>query len=167
MKTHCNQGVTLIEVMVVVAIVAIGVAATVPMYVNYTAKSRLKTATETLYNDFQRARAEALKTKTNVRVVFQTGSNWCYGLTTAGTCDCTVASACSLGQVKASDYSSTVNDLTATGIVNSTVFEGDRGTVSPAGTVTFTSAAGSISIVLNGMGSPQVCSSTIGDYQPC
>lgn len=157
----------MIEVMMVAAIIAIATAIMIPMYVNYTDKNRLKTASETLYNDFRRAHSEALKTNSTVRVVFQTGSSWCYGLTTAASCDCGVANACDLGQSQASDYSNTVDDLALNGIVSSVAFEGDRGTVTPAGTVTFTSAAGSISIVLNSMGSPEVCSSDIGDYQEC
>ena len=167
MKMALSRGVSMIELMVVVAIVAIATAIMAPMYVNYTSKSRLKTVSEALYNDFRRARSEALKTNSTVRVVFQSGSSWCYGLTTAGSCDCGVASACNLGQSESSDYSNTISDLALTGIVNSVAFEGDRGTASPAGTVTFTSSVGSISVVVNTMGSPEVCSSDIGDYEAC
>ena len=70
------RGVTLLEVLIVVVIVAIGVAAITPMYVNYTGKNRLKMASETLYNDLKRAQGEALKTNASVNVVFQTGSSW-------------------------------------------------------------------------------------------
>lgn len=155
------------EVMVVVAVIAVSTALMVPMYVNHTSNSRLKAASESLYNDTLRARAEALKDNANVTMVFQSGATWCYGLTTAANCDCNVASACNLGQTRSVDYSGTVTDLALTGIVSSVIFEGDRGTVSPTGSVTLTSSAGSISMELNSMGSPHLCSSNMGDYEAC
>lgn len=164
-------GVTIMEVMVVIVIIAIATAMIVPLYINHVGNARLKLAAETFYNDLTRARSEALKTGANVTVSLSTGSSWCYGLTTAASCDCSLANSCNLGQVASADYSGTVKTLTATGITTQIVFEPKRGTVTPTGTVIFTSGTDSeaktITVNLNSMGSAQVCSSSFGEYKEC
>lgn len=168
-KISQPSGMSLIEVMIVVVIIAIAAALTFPMMVNYTERNRLKQSAEDFYNDVVRARTEALKTKSTVIMSLQTGSGWCYGLTTdSGGCNCNVTGNCSLGEIQSSKYQGSVTALSATGIVSSLQFEGDRGVATPTGSVNFTSSSGDvISVEINEMGAPVVCSSDIGGYDPC
>ncbi len=163
---HC-QGLTLIEVMIAVAILAIAASISIPMFMHFGEVSRTKLAAETFYNDVTRARSEALKNNANTAISIITGANWCYGATTAASCDCNSAGACNLGQVRSTNYKGAIDALTATDITTLITFDGERGFAQPSGTVTFTSGAGAISVVVTPAGSAQVCSSDFGDYQPC
>jgi len=88
-------GVTLIETMVVVAIVAIMAAVVLPSFGTLLEKMRLRNAAEALYSDLNYAKSMALKTKQPVYLSFTPGAEgaWCWGIDTT-TCDCSVAGAC-------------------------------------------------------------------------
>lgn len=70
-----NSGFTLIELIVVIAIFGILVAVTVPNFLGYRPKSRLKTAARDLYSNLQLARMEAIKSNTTWAIVFDFVSN--------------------------------------------------------------------------------------------
>lgn len=163
-----QRGVTIMEVMVVMAILAIAAGLTIPLFVNHTERNRLKQSAEDFYNDVMRARAEALKSNADVTISIQTGAGWCYGLTTNASCNCDIPGDCALGQTRSTKYSGSVATLTAVGITSAISFESDRGIATPPGTVTFTSDSGeAITVEVNAMGAAQVCSSDIGGYEPC
>jgi len=87
-----SQGFTLLELMIVIAVVAILVTIGTPSFQFILDKNRLKGAAEELVQQLQLARAEAIKQNKQVQVVFKkvTGeTDWCYGLDdTSNDCDC-------------------------------------------------------------------------------
>ena len=91
MATRRVEGFTLIEMMVVVALVAIFVTAGLPAFLDLLDRRRITTATESLAGQVRQARAIARETSSIIGIVF-TGSNdsWCIGLTDNSTlaCDC-------------------------------------------------------------------------------
>ncbi len=155
----------MIELLVVLLIVAILAAAAVPIYQSYLDESRIKGASEGLYHSLILARTEAIKQQANITVVFQTGASWCYGATTASTCDCTIAAACNLGQSSYTEYRGV--SLSLTGIVNKVTFEGYRGEVTPSGTIGFSSSSNTIDVSLNPLGRAGICSDNVGGYVAC
>jgi type IV fimbrial biogenesis protein FimT len=159
------EGLTLIELLVALVIVAILAIATLPLYQHYLSENRIKGASEGLYHLLVLARTEALKRQAVINVVFQTGSNWCYGMTTLSTCDCQSAGACNIGQASSVNYTNV--SLALTGITNNVTVEPSRGEVSPIGTITFSSGSMSIEISLNAMGGVRICSDTVGGYIAC
>lgn len=161
-----SRGITMMEVMIACAIVGILAVLLVPSFSSYVANNRLRSASESLYHDFNKARIEAIKQRQSVTVVFQTGTSWCYGITSLATCNCLVADSCTLGQISYSGFKDT--SLSETGFTGDTTFAASRGDVNKTGTATLTvTGGGTISIILNQMGFPRICSSDVGGYKPC
>lgn len=89
-----NQGFTLVELMVTVAVLAILASVAVPSYQNMIETRRLVAATEAVYAQLQFYRSEAIKSgrevDMNVSVRAGTSSSWCLGMSNANAnCDCT------------------------------------------------------------------------------
>ena len=82
MNRQINTGMTLIEVMVVVAIIGIIVAIAAPSFSAMLEKQRIKGAAEAVLADLRWARAEAIKRNERVRVTFTSGSHWSYTIDT-------------------------------------------------------------------------------------
>lgn len=102
------RGVTLIELMIVIVISAILLAAAIPAFQDTIDKNRLKAATENLYGDLQFAKAESIKRNQKVYIVISATSSspsWSYYLTENDACDLTET------DPKDSDYCGT-GDLT-------------------------------------------------------
>ncbi len=76
-----NKGFTLLEVMIVIAIVAIGTAIAVPNYLGYRSKSQLRSAANILKGDLYRAKITAVKNNTNITVQFSENN---YTITSLG-----------------------------------------------------------------------------------
>lgn len=130
-----TRGLTLMELIVTVAILAILVALAVPSFNAFLAKGRLSGAAEALAQDLQLARSEALRRNDDVRLSFSPGAAWCYG-SVAGTtaCDCTQGS-CTLRRVDNSDYAGvTITSVTFGG--NTATFTARQG-LGNAGAVEF------------------------------
>lgn len=98
---HTNRGVTLAEVMIVIAIIGIIAAFAAPSYQEMIERNRLKQAVEALEADLQWMRTEAIKrscastsTDRNNWVSFDTTA-WSYSIyRKAGTCGCPAGSDC-------------------------------------------------------------------------
>ena len=91
------RGLTLVELMVPVAIMAILVVLAVPSFNAFLARERLSEAAEGLAQDLQLAKSEALRRNADVTISFSPGGAWCYGtVATTVACDCTVANFCAL-----------------------------------------------------------------------
>ncbi|GAB3357362.1 pilus assembly FimT family protein [Lysobacter tyrosinilyticus] len=85
-----NQGFTLIELMVTIALLAILVAMAVPSFTAYQQRATLRGAGDQLMNYWANARLAAVRENRNVIVSFRSsGNNMCIGATTAAAaCDC-------------------------------------------------------------------------------
>jgi len=111
-------GLTLIELLIVIAIVAVLVAFTVPAFTDLILTQRAKGSAEGLVAALQNTKAQAVKANESTSIVFKpaaTGTvhtSWCYGMTDVGdvTCDCNATpSDCAAGSVVAGD---TYTDVT-------------------------------------------------------
>jgi type IV fimbrial biogenesis protein FimT len=189
-QTHQLQyGLTLLEVIVVLAIVGILVGIAVPSFYDLMAKQRVKGAAETFSAALFNAKAEAVKTNQDIHVVIlppngvadagaspHSLSLWCYGMTSAGDsfCDCSGTDAskpCAPGSVVDGANSPNVT-ITYTNTERRT-FEPLRGTANGSqGTVTFQSSDDTdkvLGVVLSTMGRVKVCrpSGDILGYGDC
>jgi len=148
MHSRQSQGVTLIELMIVIVITAILAAISVPAFQDTIDRNRLRAITDVLNGDFQFAKSEAIKRNQPLIVDFTTsngGATWCYGMKmNASNCDCTVtnpaaSNACVIDNVlkvvRSTDYFGVSMSFSADPVT----FENVRGTVSPASTVSLTS----------------------------
>ncbi len=77
-----TRGFSLIEMMVVIAIVAVGTAIAVPNYLVYRDKSNLRGAASVLKGDLYRAKITAIKNHTSITVQFNSNN---YTITSLGT----------------------------------------------------------------------------------
>jgi type IV fimbrial biogenesis protein FimT len=160
MNRQINTGMTLIEVMVVVAIIGIIVAIATPSFSAMLQQQRIKGAAETVLADLRWARGEAIKRNARVRVTFTSGSNWSY------TIDTVPALAASDGvlpkTVNGSDFPSTTLSSVA-----STTFNPIRGTAN-TGTAKITSNnfSDSAGVEISLLGRVKFCGS-LGGYNKC
>ncbi len=86
MANFKQKGFSLIEMMVVVAIVGIVASISLPSYQNWIQNSRIKTATESILNGLQKAKAEAIRRNALVRFTLAADGSWLYGCVNATTC---------------------------------------------------------------------------------
>ena len=70
---HCDSGVTLVEILVVLAIMGIFLLIGVPAVGNYIRAARVRTAADTLVNDLLSARSVAVTTRQNRSLTLDTG----------------------------------------------------------------------------------------------
>ncbi|MDP1666096.1 MAG: GspH/FimT family pseudopilin [Methylobacter sp.] len=165
MNRQKNAGFTLLETMIVVAIVGILTAIAAPSYQDMIETNSLKKALESFQSDMQFARTEAIKQSTGIIVSRITGDAgaWCYGLardipTTRTSCDCTEtdtadADYCDIKIVSGTGFNTT-NMVSASG--NST-FDFRRGTIGANG-VTFSTDGYAARVVFSGVGRIRICS---------
>jgi type IV fimbrial biogenesis protein FimT len=98
------RGLTLLELMVALGIVAVLMTLALPSFGSIMARHRLKAAAENLSMDLAELRFEATQRGVPLHMHFATGTDWCYALTTASGCDCRVAQSCQLKTVRAKDH---------------------------------------------------------------
>lgn len=71
-----KSGFTLVELMVVVAVLAALLSIGGPSFMEWIQNSRIRTAAESLQNGLQVARAEAVRRNTNVEFILQANGGW-------------------------------------------------------------------------------------------
>ena len=98
------QGLTLIELMVALAIVALLMTLAVPSFGSVLARHRLKAAAEQLAADLAEARLLAAQRGHALHLNLHGGAPWCWAVTTTSGCDCRVVQSCQLKTVRASDH---------------------------------------------------------------
>jgi type IV fimbrial biogenesis protein FimT len=85
-------GYSLIEAMVIVAVIAIVLSIAIPSYAAMTARTRLRAAADHLRSDLSEARTQALQRGQPVYLSFSRsadGATWCWGMSLQSGCDCT------------------------------------------------------------------------------
>jgi len=99
MRQSKIKGFTLIETMVVVAILGIILSIAIPYFANMINASKLKSSVDMIKNDLVFAKNEALKqnTKTFLKISKTSTTDWCIGVSTIEACDCkTAVASCNL-----------------------------------------------------------------------
>lgn len=109
MRTQTSKGFTLVELMVVIAVVAILAVVAMPSYRELMDNYRVRKAGEDVISLIANARSGAVKLHRQVNVSFPTaGTGWCAGANAGGAptggaqagaaaaCNCTTASACTV-----------------------------------------------------------------------
>ena len=158
-----QQGFTLIEAMIVVAVIAVLLAVAVPSFSDFFEKNRLKRATEAVYGLITKARAETVIRDMDLFVTVDSDV-WCAGYAAAADCDCTetdpgVADACAvpvagvnvLQRVDGASFTDVVitNDFDST-------FNSIKGTANND-TVNLTVGVWALNIVVNTRGHIRIC----------
>lgn len=129
-----QSGFTLIELIVIIAIVAVFAAIAVPNFLSYMPKSRLNGAARQVMGDLMAARMKAVKENTTVTVTMVSNSDHEYKISTAG------------GEEKTINIQSNYRDVTIVGSFTAISFY-SRGTAWGA-TITLTNSAGSKEITV-------------------
>ncbi len=158
-----QQGITLVELMVVLAVIAILAALAVPSFSGMMQRQRIEGAAEGLVAALQNSKAEAIKTNNTAGIVFTPNtvdsdlSTWCYGTQIGATaCDCTASpNNCVAGSVVAStDFKGVIARFNN---ANTRTFSPLRGTVGDAGTVVFSAGNDKLGVTTSSAGRVRIC----------
>jgi type IV fimbrial biogenesis protein FimT len=99
-----TRGLTLLELLVALAIVAVMTTLALPSFGSIVARHRLKAAAEQLSADLGELRLMAAQRGQPLHLDLQPGAQWCYALATVSGCDCRVPQSCQLKTVRAADH---------------------------------------------------------------
>jgi type IV fimbrial biogenesis protein FimT len=99
-----HRGLTLIELMVALGIVAVLATLAVPSYGHMMAWQRLKAAAENMALDMAELRLQAAQRGVALHLQVSPGADWCYSTSVASGCDCRVPQQCQMKTVRAKDH---------------------------------------------------------------
>lgn len=150
--------------MIVVAIVAIIATIAVPSFNDFVAKNRIKGAAEEIYGLILQAKSETPIRDQNISVNTNTGADpWCVGFSTTVDCDCTNTTSCVV-PVAGTDVLQVVNGAEYNNVTIAETFAGTgttftlpRNTATLAGTLSVTSGAWQLNIIISTQGRIRVC----------
>jgi len=175
-----SQGYTLVEMLVVLAIVGVLAATGIPSFSDSVTRKRVTGATEGIYGLLLQAKADGPIRDTNMSFNTNAGATpWCAGYSVTPNCDCTITTSCLvdvagtnvLQILNGTQYSGvSITENFATG--GGTTFNRIRGSASQAGTVTVSSGNWQLNIVISTDGRTRVCNpndatSSIAGYISC
>ena len=167
-----QRGFTLVELMLIVAVLAILLTAGLPTFSDLVERHRLRGAAEDLYAGLLFARMEAMRRNAPVSVSFRADADtgrWCHALSDDGPCDC-LQDGCALAGAPARAAHS--RDFTGVRLstnftpAQAATFHPARGTAN-AGTVRLSNGSGSVDLVVSSLGRVRLCAHGPGDYPPC
>ena len=175
-RSHASAGlgVTLVEALVCIAILAICASIAAPVLTSFADTQRLKGAAEQLLLELRWAQSESIKKSSALAVSFKDeNANWCYGFSLDTSCDCDASDSCMIdGELRTTSHMAMTNlSLKANVSGKRFTFNPLRGTVT-AGNVQLTGNNGKvIRVVVSGMGRIRTCSpsgdSNVGGYPIC
>lgn len=164
-----NQGVTLVEMMIVVVILGIVASIAVPSFNSYFERERVKRAAEDIYGLVLQAKSEGPIRDTDMWIAVNTGA-WCVGFSDSANCAC-AANGCTLS-VAGVDVTNVVSGTEHPGVTISgftgTRFDRLRGTAT-AGNINVSSGGYSLRIEISPEGRLRLCNPN-GDstgYEQC
>ncbi|MEP0177324.1 MAG: prepilin-type N-terminal cleavage/methylation domain-containing protein [Paraglaciecola sp.] len=157
------QGLTLLELLVTISILALLVTLGVPSINSAQKTLQLKGAAETSYFAFQKARSFAIAKGVDISISFREGDDWCVALSTAGECDCLITKQCLVDDidysVNASDYGFISMQQLKFGTLQLTTFDAARGlSMGHAGSLVFSDGLNELKLILSNMGRVRICS---------
>ena len=176
-----HRGLTLLELMVTLAVLAILLSIGIPSLQSFFEGNRLKGAAQALAEDLQWSRSEAILRNRTLHLSFNAAA-WCYGIAEQAGCDCaqtdpTASGACALSgptagsrvlkRVAAADFPG----IAMTATIAETWFE-PRRALARNGTLGFVSPSGTrLNVVLSRLGRVRICvpadaAGPMG-YRPC
>jgi type IV fimbrial biogenesis protein FimT len=97
------RGLTLIEVAIALAVLAVLVSLSIPSLANHLQRQRLKSAAEALSADLAETRFEAARRGQTLHMGFVAGPQWCWAMANAAGCNCHGTLPCQLKTVQAGD----------------------------------------------------------------
>lgn len=152
-RRHAVAGLTLIEAVVTLAVLAILATLTLPSFGALLGRHRLAAAAEGLAADLSQARFHAAQTGQATYVSFRAGADWCYAVSAAPGCGCeSAAAACQLKAVRAADLPGVT--LAAAGGLR---FD-PQATVNAPSPIRWTAGDRALEVRLSGLGRARVCS---------
>lgn len=104
MKPHDVRGVTLLELIVSLAILAVLGSLALPSMHGRLARERLANAAEALAADLADARFEAARRGAPLHVDLTLGADWCWSVAATAGCACGAPQSCQLKAVRAQDH---------------------------------------------------------------
>lgn len=177
-RTSGQTGLTLIEMMIVVAIIGIFAMIAIPSMRESLERQRIRGAAELIRDQLMVARNEAVKRSTNITVSFVGGSNWAFGMSTSACAPtgagCTLpypdpggGAPTTVSTVFSSQAFQGVS-LAASPTPANVVFDYVRGTATPT-TLALDLSVGSyaVRVGINAMGRPTICSPVGTLYAAC
>ncbi len=162
---HAWRGLTLLELMVTLAIVAVMASLAVPSFGAQITRVRLKSAAEQLAADLAEARFEAVRRGQALSVHFESGAAWCYTVATAPACACGSPQPCQVRNVQSSAHRDVVLDQASDLLFEPTAQALDA----PASALLRSSRGERLRVELSRLGHAKVCapeSVTLG-YPRC
>jgi type IV fimbrial biogenesis protein FimT len=168
-KSH--GGFTLVEMMVTVTVASVLAMVAVPNMQPMMQKRQLEGAASEVYNNLLLLRSQAVEKNRRAFVNFnESGTAWTYGLNEGASCTPTVSGTCVLNGTERVYQGSTWKTVTLDQAFagNELYFEPRRGAASAYGTITLTSAAGEIRVIVSPIGYIWACSDKgLGGYKAC
>lgn len=165
-----GRGVTLIELMVALALLAVLTSLAAPSFERARDRYRLRSAADALVADLQHARLEGIRTNRGTTVQVATGSAWCYGVVLGvSACDCASAGSCNVKAVGAAAYPGV---SLSSSFASAPSFDARRGLASAAGTLTLSNPHGQqVQVSVSVLGLVSICSpsgtANAGGYASC
>lgn len=164
---------SLVQSLILLSIVTMMMTQGIASFTNLMTKYHLNGAVQSAYFLLQQARSQAISMQQNITVDFQSGGNWCLGITNNTTCDCQVAHSCTIHDIEyrviASDFPQ-VNLSKHSFGNNQSLFDATRGlSVGYAGSFWFDSDRYELKLLLSNMGRIRICANqqAFSPYPAC